>query len=366
MKTKWTNGVIQRYAGTGIAGYSGDCEMADIAQLNGPAGLAIDKDDNVFIVEIHNSTVRKIDAKTGIISTVAGCGERGFDGDGELAIKAKLNGPEGVFVDDSGNIYISDSNNERIRKVDSHTGIINTVAGTGEAGYNGDNIKAEDSKLNHPSGVVVDKKGNIYIGDYRNDRIRKVSSDGIISTFAGTGIYGYSGDNGPADKAQINDVYGLAIDVYDNIYIVDSLNFAIRKVEAKSGIISTVFGKGEPGQVEEFINVNDGYISGEKHDKGKMGTKVPHAVEVNKDGYIFISDTDSNRIRIVDYNQNLVYTIVGNGKEGCSGDGGFALDACIGVHGLRIDSNNNLYFLDYYNHVVRVVKFTDLDENDSD
>ena len=356
--TKKARGTIHKYAGTGIAGYNGDGERADLAQLNGPAGLAFDKDNNLFVAEIQNNTIRRIDAETGIISTVAGCGLKGFDGDGGFAVNSKLDGPEGVFVDSHGNIYIADTNNERIRKVNSHTGIIHTIAGTGEAGYNGDNIQARDSKLNHPSGVVVDTNGNIYFNDYKNDRVRKINSEGIISTFAGTGIYGYSGDNGPADKSQINDVYGLAMDRYDNIYIMDSLNFAVRKVDAKSGIISTVIGKGKPGPIIEFESINDSFIGGVEHAKGEIGMQVAHAVEVGKKGNIILADTASHRIRMVDFKQNLIYTIAGNGKPGCSGDDGCALDACLGVHGLRVDSHNNLYFVDFHNHVIRMIRFT--------
>ncbi len=219
--SKWFKAKIYKYAGTGIAGYSGDGGKSDVAKLNGPAGLAIDNDDNVFVAEIHNNIIRKIDAKTGIITTVVGCALNGFDGDGGLAICAKLNGPEGVYVDKDGNIYIADTYNQRIRMVDAQTGIISTIAGTGEAGYNGDNIKARKAKLNHPAGIVVDAKGNVYFNDYKNDRIRKIDQDGMISTYAGTGIYGYSGDGGPAYNGQINDVYGLGIDRNDSIYIMD-------------------------------------------------------------------------------------------------------------------------------------------------
>lgn len=354
---KWANGTIYRFAGTGVAGYGGDGEKADAAHLNGPAGLAVDKDNNVYVAEIHNNTIRKIDYKTRIISTVAGCGYKGFEGDGGLAINAKLNGPEGLFVDNLGNIFIADTYNQRIRMVSSRTGVIETIAGTGETGYNGEGIRATDAYLNYPAGVVVDSKGNVYFNDYKNDRIRKINIDGIISTYAGTGIPGYSGDGIPASKAQINDVYGLGIDSKDNVFIMDSLNFAIRKVDADSGIISTIIGKGEPGPIVEFEKINDAYIGGPLHKKGTIGIESPHAVEVDSKGNIFIGDTGSYRIRMVNLERNLVYTVAGNGNKGNSGDNGPALCACIGVHGLRIDSLNNLYFVDYHNHVIRVVRF---------
>ncbi|WP_312648148.1 NHL domain-containing protein [Aminipila sp.] len=232
--TRWTKGTIHRFAGTDIAGYYGDGDKAETSQLNGPAGLAVDKYDNVFVAELHNSVIRKIDVRTGIITTVAGNCSKGYIGDGGLATNAKLNGPLGVFVDGGGNIFIADSFNHRIRKVEADTGIITTIAGNGTEGYAGDGFNACNSQLNFPAGVVADSKGNVYFNDFKNDRVRKIATDGIISTYAGTGIPGYSGDSGPADRAQINQVYGLAIDKDDNVYLMDSANFAVRKVDAES------------------------------------------------------------------------------------------------------------------------------------
>lgn len=343
--TDWLNNRVFAFAGNGKAGYSGDGSLAENARLNGPAGLAIDKENNVYVVEIFNNVVRKIDSKTKIITTVAGNGKNGFAGDEGPATQAMLNGPEGVYVDDSFNIYIADTYNHRIRKVDSKTGVISTIAGNGEAGYSGDGDDACKAKLDTPAGVVVDSKGNVYFNDYGNDRIRKVDKRGIISTFAGIGTHGYSGDGGPADRAMINDVYGLAVDKNDNVYIADSLNFAIRKVDSRTGIISTVIGKGKPGKVIEFEEISKSHLCGEAHKKGTTGGKVPHAVDVDKNGNIFIADTAVNRIRIADMSKNQVYTIVGADGEG------------IAVHGLRADNKGNLYFVSFHNHIVGMVKF---------
>ncbi len=350
-------GKIYNFAGTGKPGYSGDGDNSDLAQLNGPAGLAIDKNDNIYIAEVFNNTIRKVEVITNRITTVAGCGIQGFQGDGELAIHAKLNGPEGVFVDEYDNLYIADTYNQRIRRVDGQTGIITTIAGCGDAGYNGDGIKACDALLNSPAGVVVDKMGNVYFNDYRNDRIRKIDIEGIISTFAGTGTKGYSGDGDIASKAQINDVYGLGIDKYDNIYIMDSLNFAVRKIDAKTKVITTIVGKGIPGPITEFDSISNSYIGRVVHEKGTIGMEAPHAVEISSDGNILVADTGHSRIRIVDLKQDLVYTIAGNGEKGYTGNNVKALDASLCIHGLRMDSANNLYFNDFINHVVRVLKF---------
>lgn len=354
---KFLFGKIDTIAGIGEAGYSGDGEDARRARLNGPAGLAIDKEDNVYIAEVHNHIIRKINKKTHLITTVVGCGVSGFDGDGELAIHAKLNGPEGIFVDADNNLFIADTYNHRIRRVDAKTGIIETIAGCGIAGYDGDNIMACEAKLNEPAGIVVDQKGNVYFNDYRNDRVRKIDFNGIITTYAGTGTKGYSGDGETADKAEINDVYGLAIDHEDNIYIMDSLNFAVRKIHAETKVIRTIVGKGIPGPISEFEKVSDCYIGRIKHEKGTIGMEAPHAVEISLDGNVLIADTGHHRIRMVDFKQDSVYTVAGNGHEGYTGFDIKALDSKLCVHGIRLDSANNLYFNDFINHVVRIVRF---------
>jgi DNA-binding beta-propeller fold protein YncE len=158
----WTRGTIRSFAGTSIAGYFGDGGKAETAQLNGPVGLAVDKGNNIFVAEMHNNIIRRIDARTGVISTVAGTGSNGFEGDGGLAIHAKLNGPLGVYVDVGGTIFIADSFNHRIRKVDAQSGIITTIAGTGTPGYSGDGFNACDSQLNFPAGVIADYSGSLY------------------------------------------------------------------------------------------------------------------------------------------------------------------------------------------------------------
>lgn len=358
---KRLDAAVHLFAGTpGVGGYGGDGKAATAALLNGPAGLGVDRNNNIYAAEIHNHVIRRIDAHTGIITTAAGCGLKGYEGDGGPAVQARLNGPEGVCIDADGNLYIADTYNQRIRRVDGKTGNITTIAGNGEKGYNNDDIKATDSMLNNPSGVVVDSKGNVYFNDYGNDRIRKINPSGIITTCAGTGSCGYSGDGGPAVHAQVNDVYGLGIDNYDNLYIMDSLNFAVRKVDAASGIISTVIGKGRPGMVKEFDRISNSCLGGPVHEKGTIGMEAPHAVEADSKGFLFIADTGSYRIRAVDFEQDTVYTVAGNGEDGCDGDNGNALDARLNVHGLRMDSDGNLYFVDFNHHVIRRIKFNPL------
>jgi len=353
----WQNGRIYRYAGTGEPGYYGDGGPACSAKLNGPAGLAIDKKDNVYVADLINCVIRKIDIRTGIITTIAGSGQKGYEGDGCAATSAKLNRPEGIFVDDKGNLYIADSGNHCIRKVNGKTGIIKNIAGIGREGLGGDGGKAEKAILNHPAGVVVDSRYQIYFNDYRNDRIRKIDYRGVISTYAGTGIPGYSGDGGSANQATINDVYGLAIDKKDNLYLIDSLNFAVRKIDAHTGIIHTLVGRGKPGPVNEFSPVSESFLSGNPHPKGTSGSDVPHAVEVDSQGNLFIGETGTHRIRMVPKNKQCLLTVAGSGKPGWTGDDGPAQKATLEVHGLRIDSKGRIFFVDYIHHIVRVIDF---------
>lgn len=361
----WQKVRIYRFAGTGEPGYCGDGGPACSAKLNGPAGLAIDKEGSIYVADLINCAVRKIDSRTGTILTIAGSGQRGYEGDGGPATLAKLNRPEGIFVDAAGNLYIADSGNHCLRKVDGRTGNIKTIAGTGREGFGGDEEKAETATLNHPAGVVVDSHGNIYFNDYRNDRIRKIDNKGIISTFAGTGVPGYSGDGGQANQAIINDVYGLAIDKEDNLYLMDSLNFAVRKVDAATGIISTVVGKGRPGPVVEFSSVSDSFLGGNPHPKGAIGSEVPHAIEIDSHGNLFIGETGTHRIRMANKNRQCLLTIAGNGNPGWTRDNGPARQASLKVHTLRIDSRGRLFFVDFIHHVIRVIEFPNKSDDKS-
>ena len=269
--------IIIPVAGTGKAGFSGDGGPASQAQLNQPEGVAVDTSGNLYIADTDNNRIRKI-SPNGIITTVAGTGKAGFSGDGGPASQAQLNQPGGVAVDASGNLYIADTRNNRIRKI-SPDGIIDTYAGTGKAGYNepkgvSDGIKATDAMLNAPTGVAVDARGNLFIADTDNDRIREVRTDGKIITIAGD--VGFSGDGGPAKDAQLNHPEGVAVDASGNIYIADTRNNRIRKI-SPNGIITTIVGNGTIA----ILN-------------------APTGIAVGASGNIYIADTGNNRIRVVD------------------------------------------------------------------
>ena len=237
--------IITTIAGNGSGIYNGDTIPATQAQFF-PQALATDRMGNLFISDLDNSRVRKIDVN-GIITTIAGNGVRGFSGDGGLAINASLNYNWGIALDSSLNLYIVDDGESRIRKA-STDGIINTIAGidtVNDGGYNGDSILAINARLEHPSCIALDTIGNIYIAD-QNRRIRKINIDGIITTIAGTGVSGYSGDGGLAINAKIGDPIGIVADKRGNIYFTDIDNNVIRKVD-KDGIITTVAGNGVAG-----------------------------------------------------------------------------------------------------------------------
>jgi sugar lactone lactonase YvrE len=311
-----TSGIITTVAGNGTVGYSGDGGAATAAQLFYPAGITIDISGNLYIADWRNNRIRKVNT-SGIISTVAGTGTAGYSGDGGAATAAQVNNPIGVTIDSTGNIYIADRDNRRIRKVNT-SGIISTVAGTGTAGYSGDGGAATAAQLNNPTGVSIDSTGNIYIADLINNRIRKVNTSGIISTVAGTGTAGYSGDGGAATAAMLYNPYQITVDSNDNIYIADTYNNRIRKVDT-SGIISTVAGNGTQGH------------SGDGGDPTGAQLNTPRGVTVDSSGNICIADTNNNRIRKV-YDVPVCTGGCGHGQcvtgDVCQCDAGYTGATC--------------------------------------
>ncbi len=238
--------VITTVAGNGTAGYSGDGGAATSASLRGPTGIAIDNAGNLYIADQANNRIRKVAAATGVITTVAGNGTQGFSGDGGAATSAAMYSPTDLTLDSAGNLYISDNANNRIRKVAIATGVITTVAGNGTAGFAGDGAAATSAELDSPAGLAFDNTGNLYIADVLNSRIRKVAAGtGVITTYAGNGTAGFTGDGGAATSAELNTPARVVLDSAGNLYIADQSNNRIRKVSA--GIITTVAGNGTAG-----------------------------------------------------------------------------------------------------------------------
>ena len=260
--SSWTfqlsNG-ISTYAGTGSAGSTGDGGAASSAQLRGPSGVAVDTARNVYISDSKNNKIRKV-SSAGIITTLAGTGTPGNNGDGGAATSAQLHWPEGIIVDSSLNLYIADTYNNKVRKVSS-TGIITTFAGTGTAARGGDGGPATSAQLNAPVAVTIDALGNIYIADSNNNKIRKVSSTGIITTFAGTGRSGTSGDGGAAISARLCNPQGLVMDMFNNLYLTDFYNNRVRVVNS-TGIITTIAATGTLGTSFTYVGCYVDYTNG--------------------------------------------------------------------------------------------------------
>ncbi len=236
-----TSGVIVTIGGTGVMGYTGDGGPATAAEIAYPAGIAVDASGSFYFADLANNRIRKVNS-TGIISTVVGNGVANYSGDGGQGTAAEISQPSDVKIDAAGNLYIVDNGNMRIRKVNT-AGIISTLAGTVYAGYTGDGGPATSAELNGPIGIAFDAAGNMYIGDSYNSVIREINTSGIISTFAGIGRQGFSGDGGPATAAEFGDPGYLSIDASGNLYISDMLNKRIREINT-SGIVNTVAGGG--------------------------------------------------------------------------------------------------------------------------
>jgi YD repeat-containing protein len=320
--------IIDTVAGDGTYGYSGDGQSAILAKLTQPFYVAVDAENNLFIADYFNHAIRKVDTDgiittvanvssphavaldaggnlyiassgnnriyrvdtNGAVTPVAGTGMAGYSGDEGPATNAGLSAPHGVAIGPGGNLYIADSFNHRIRKVDTN-GIITTVAGTGVSGYRGDGGPATDARLSSPQDIAVDRWGSLYIADGNNYRIRKVDTNGIIATLAGTGTSGFRGDGGPAIQARLDMVYAVATDGTGNLYIADSYNHRIRKVDT-NGIITTVTGTGPTGW-------GQGSYSGDGGMAVDACLRTPFGVALNPAGHLYIADTDNYRIRKV-------------------------------------------------------------------
>jgi hypothetical protein len=327
---------------TVAGGYLGDNGKATSAGLYGPHGVSVDNSGNLYIADRYGNRIRKVANGTGVITTVAGTGSSGFSGDGAFATNANINNPWRAVADSSGNLYIADSGNNRIRKVETGTGIITTVAGNGNSGFSGDDGLATSANLGGPTGVAVDTAGNIYVAS--SNRIRKVDvGTGIITTVAGNGTTGFSGDGGAATSASLNSTSDVAVDNAGNIYIADRNNYRIRKVAVGTGIITTVAGNGSGG------------FSGDNGTATSAGF-FPWGLAVDGNGNLYIADPSSSRIRLVVAENGIITTVAGNGVGGFSGDGGSATSATLAAPmGVAVDSIGNLYIADYINNRIRRV-----------
>jgi uncharacterized protein (TIGR03437 family) len=288
------------------------------------------------------------------ISTVAGNGRAGYSGDGGPATNAAISDPRGVITDPAGNVYFCDRGNNAVRKIDT-AGIITTVAGTGVAGYNGDNIPGTQAKLNSPWRVTIDPAGNLYIADSGNDRIRKLAPNGIITSVAGTGKAGYSGDGGPATSATLNFPEQAELDAYGNLYIADSGNNVVRRI-GTNGVITTVAGNGF-GAIEDNNNDELGGYAGDGGPATKAELSGPVSLAIDPSDNLWISDQGNNVVRYVSAATGLISTVAGiYNRYNYTGDGGPASKATFNtLAGIARDAAGNIYVTDDGNNVLRVI-----------
>jgi|GEM_PF-467952 len=336
---------ISTFAGNGTTLHTGDGGAAIAAGIDYPYGGAFDSHGNYYFGTLSDDYIRKV-TPCGIISTVAGIGTEGYNGDSILATSAELDWPTGIAFDNLDNLYFADALNNRVRKIDVITGLIYTVAGNGIPGYSGDDSAATNAMLYQPNNLCFDKQGNLYIVDNGNYRIRKVNiATGVITTFAGIGVGGYTGDGGHADSAEIEDMYGICIDTTGNIYFEQQgLDARVREIDT-GGIITTIAGNGSA------ITSGDG---GPAIDAGLD----PFGLVVDKFGNIYVSGFIYNNVRKIDA-AGIITTVAGTGIGGFSGDGGPAIDAELyGPYGVAVDLQGNLYIADDGNRRIRKVTFS--------
>ncbi len=332
--------VITTFAGNGSASTTGDGGLATAASFNNPGGAFYDRYGNVYVVELTGNVIRKIDLSN-IVHPFAGTGSAGFSGDGGPATAARFNNIIDIIADLSGNLYITDNGNQRIRKIDTF-GIITTYAGNGSIGYTGDGGPSTACTINYPSRFGIDASGNLYFADAGNNVIRKINTSGIITTVAGMGAAGFSGDGGAATAAKLSSPLGVTFDGNGNMYIADASNHRIRKVN-NAGIISTFAGTGSVG------------YTGDGGPATAATLDYPSGVAADATCNIYFTDWHGQTVRKINASGTIT-KVVGTGTPGFSGDGGTALAAEInGPNNLTFDPAGNLYIPEFYNNRIRKV-----------
>lgn len=391
--------MIRTFVGTGESGYTGDGGPSIQARLNEPKGVTIDYHGNVYVADSENHVIRKVDRVTGVISTVAGMSvednmcsavegtasaqamdedpladgvdktgqakftqqadlsgtvrywtnqsattTKRYGGDGKTAVHAQLNFPTAVSVDREGNLYIADTMNHRVRMVDSETGVISTLAGTGQARFSGDGGPANKAALNEPAALAIDEAGRLYIADQSNHRVRVVDlKAGVIRTVAGTGIAAYDGDGKPAVDTALAGPSGLAL-AGNHLYIADTFNGRVRCVDLSSGLMTMVVGDGGVYRYES------------PSDAPSPSLSRPTGIALDQAGRLFLTDSDNHLIRQWDWSSGTAFCVAGQGLPSYSGDGGVAREASLCYpFGIVADRDGMLLVADTFNHRIRVL-----------
>jgi DNA-binding beta-propeller fold protein YncE len=335
--------IITTAVGTGERGFAGDDGPAERALLNGPFDVGFDADGNLYFSDTFNHRIRRVDARTGVITTCAGSGEAGYAGDGGPAIRARLNEPYGIAIDNTANVYIADRHNHCVRRVDGGSGVITTFAGNGAAGFGGDGGPASRAGMVEPNGLALDPaQRRLFIADVADHRVRVVDlSKGTISTFAGTGEAQHSGDGGAAAAAGVHGARAVKVAANGTVYILERQGSTLRAVDPSTGIITTFAGTGARGYGGDGGPARDAVFD------------APKEFTLDLGGDILIVDTENHAIRRIYAANGIVETIAG-GRKGSEGDGGPAYLAGLGrPHGAIVGPDGSIYIGDTENHRVR-------------
>jgi DNA-binding beta-propeller fold protein YncE len=336
--------IITTAVGTGEPGYRGDGGLAAEALLNGPFDVGFDAPSNLYFSDTFNHCIRRVDARTAVITTCAGCGEAGYSGDGGPAIHARFNEPYGIALDKAGNVYIADRHNHCVRRVDGASGIVTSFAGNGSSGFGGDDGAASRAGMVEPNGVAFDPaQQRLFITDVADHRVRVVDlASGIIRTFAGTGAAEHGGDGGPASAAGVHGARAVKVAADGTVYILERQGSTLRAVDPRSGIITTVAGTGARA------------YSGDDGPAIAAEFNAPKELAIDREGNLLIVDTENHAIRLVDIRSGIVVTIAGSGRQGGDGDGGPARAAALDrPHGAAVAADGSIYIGDTNNHRIR-------------
>lgn len=333
---------VETIAGTGVSGMAGDNGPALAAEVGNPYGLTIGPDGALYVGEINTHRVRRIDLATGRITTVAGTGEKGYSGDGGPATAAQLNEPYEVRFDPAGNLFFVEMQNAVIRKVDRASGIITTVAGTGTPGFSGDGGPATQAQFNQPHSIAFDAAGDLYVADIRNNRIRKIDmKTGVITTFSGTGERTMAPDGASIRGASLNEPRAMDFDAKGDMYLALRAGNAVYRIDMRSLTLQHIAGTGQSGYEGDGGPAKDAKLSG------------PKGIAIGPDGGVYIADTESHTIRRIDRQTGVITTVLGTGARADGPDGDPLQCGLARPHGVYVGTDGTVYVGDSENHRVR-------------